>query len=83
MCDTGLFSIKDAKFMYTYCQYINLKSWSKKEKLSSGQLKKEKYNFQRKYNEFISDNDSSIPVYISDIRNELIIISGINHEKEN
>ncbi len=72
-----------AMWLYTYCQYINLKSWSQKEKLSSAKLKKEKYNFQRKYNEFISDNDSSVPVYISDIRNELINTSGINHEKDN
>ena len=53
------------------------------KKITSAQLKKEKYNFQRKYNEFIGDNDSSISVYIYEIRGELIKTSGINREKEN
>lgn len=72
-----------AMWLFTYCQYLNLKYWSTNSKLSSGQLKKEKYNFQRKYNEFISDDDSSIPVYIGEIRNELINTSGIEKEKNN
>ena len=72
-----------AMWLYTYCQYINLKAWSSNKKLASAQIKKEKYNFQKKYNEFISDNDSSVPIYIFEIRNELINTSGIGHEKEN
>ena len=72
-----------AMWLYTYCQYINLKSWAKRKKLTSVELKKLKFNFQRKYNEFISDNDSSIPIYIFNIRNELINTSGIDHEKNN
>lgn len=72
-----------AMWLYTYCQYINLKNWSDKKKLSSSQLKKIKYNFQRRYNEFLSDNDSSIPVYIGEIRSEMINTSGIDREKNN
>lgn len=72
-----------AMWLYTYCQYINLKEWYNKKKLSSAQLKKEKYYFQRKYNEFIGDKDSSVPVYISDVRHELIRTSGIAQEKQN
>lgn len=72
-----------AMWLYTYCQYINLKNWSDKKKLSSSQLKKIKYNFQRRYNEFLSDNDSSIPVYIGEIRGEMINTSGIDREKNN
>ena len=44
---------------------------------------RKKYYFQRKYNEFVSNNDSSIPVYILEIRNELINTSGIANEKDN
>ena len=47
------------------------------------QTKKIKYNFQRRYNEFLSDNDSSIPVYIGEIRGEMINTSGIDREKNN
>lgn len=72
-----------AMWLYTYCQYINLKEWSSLKRLTSAQLKKEKYNFQRKYNEFISENDSSVPVYIMEIRGELIKTSGIDEEKKN
>ena len=72
-----------AMWLFTYCQYLNLKKWTENKKLTSAQLKKEKYIFQRKYNEFISDNDSSIPVYIYEIRGELINTSGIDREKEN
>lgn len=72
-----------AMWLFTYCQYLNLKKWTESKKLTSAQLKKEKYNFQRKYNEFISDNDSSIPVYIYEIRGELINTSGIDREKDN
>lgn len=72
-----------AMWLYTYCQYINLKNWSNNKKLSSGKLKKLKYNFQRRYNEFLSDNDSSMPVYIGEIRGELINSSGIDREKDN
>lgn len=72
-----------AMWLYTYCQYINLKNWSDKKKLTSSQLKKIKYNFQRRYNEFLSDNDSSIPVYIEEIRGEMINSSGIEREKNN
>lgn len=72
-----------AMWLYTYCQYINLKNWKEKKKMSSSQLKKLKYNFQRHYNEFLSDNDSSIPVYIGEIRCEMINTSGIDKEKSN
>lgn len=72
-----------AMWLYTYCQYINLKNWKEKKKMSSSQLKKLKYNFQRHYNEFLSDNDSSIPVYIGEIRGEMINTSGIDKEKNN
>jgi hypothetical protein len=72
-----------AMWLYTYCQYLNLKRKCTSEKLTSARLKKDKYNFQRKYNEFISDNDSSIPVYIYEIRTELINTSGIEKEKDN
>lgn len=72
-----------AMWLYTYCQYINLKNWRDKKKISSGKLKEIKYNFQKKFNEFISDDDSSIPVYIGEIRGELINTSGINTEKNN
>ena len=71
-----------AMWLYTYCQYLNLRSWSNK-KFTSAQLKRKKYYFQRKYNEFVSNNDSSIPVYILEIRNELINTSGIANEKDN
>lgn len=46
-------------------------------------MKKIKYNFQRRYNEFLSDDDSSIPVYIEEIRGEMINSSGIEREKNN
>lgn len=72
-----------AMWLYTYCQYINLKNWSDMKKLSSSKLKKLKYNFQRHYNEFLSDNDSSISVYIAEIRGEMINTSGIDREKNN
>ena len=72
-----------AMWLFTYCQHINLKKWTESKKLTSAELKKEKYNFQRKYNEFISDNDSSTPVYIYEIRGELINTSGICREKDN
>ena len=72
-----------AMWFFTYCQYLNLRKCMESKKITSAQLKKEKYNFQRKYNEFIGDNDSSISVYIYEIRGELIKTSGINREKEN
>lgn len=72
-----------AMWLYTYCQYINLKKWTKDSKLSSTQLKRVKYKFQRRFNEFLSDNDSSIPEYIFKIKNELVRTSGIIEEKEN
>lgn len=72
-----------AMWLFTYCQHLNLKKWTESKKLTSAELKKEKYNFQRKYNEFISNNDSSIPAYIYEIREELISTSGIDREKEN
>ncbi len=72
-----------AMWLFTYCQYINLKNRSENQKLNLAQLKKEKFVFQRKYNEFISDNDSSVPIYIYEIRGELINTSALDHEKEN
>lgn len=72
-----------AMWFFTYCQYLNLRKCMESKKITSAQLKKEKYNFQRKYNEFIGDNDSSISVYIYEIRSELIKTSGINREKKN
>lgn len=70
-----------AMWLYTYCQYVNLKFRSS-EKLSASELKKEKFHFQRRYNEFKSNDDSSIPVYVVEIRNELIATSGIDEQKK-
>lgn len=72
-----------AMWLYTYCQYINLKTCAENIKMNSAQLKKEKFIFQKKYNEFISDNNASIPAYIYEIRNELMKTSGIDQEKQN
>lgn len=69
-------------WLYTYCKYYNLKEYTKKKKMPSSLLKKEKYSFQRKYNEFISNNDTSMPIYIKDIREELIRTSAIDQLKE-
>ena len=69
-----------AMWLYTYCSYNTLKH---QEKLSSSYLKKEKYQFQRKYNEFYADKDSSLPVYITEIRKELLRTSGIEKQKNN
>lgn len=70
-----------AMWLYTYCQYVNLKFRSS-QKLSTSELKKEKFHFQRKYNEFKSNDDSSVPVYMVEIRNELIATSGIDEQKK-
>lgn len=71
-----------AMWLYIYCQHLDLEERSSK-KLTSGDLKREKYNFQRKYNEFISSNYSSMPSYIKNLRNELIRTSDIEKEKNN
>lgn len=72
-----------AMWLLAYCQYINLKQHSEEKKMKSSFLKREKYVFQKKFNEFLSENDSSVPVYLSNIRNELIRTSNITLQKEN
>ena len=71
-----------AMWLLSYCQYINLKLYSEEKKMKSSFLKREKYNFQKKFNEFLSENDSSVPVYLSNIRNELIRTSNVKLQKE-
>ena len=72
-----------AMWLYTYCQYDNLKSFSSEKSLTSRELKKLKYNFQKKYNEFTSNKDSSLTIYMTEIKKELIRTSGIDKEKQN
>lgn len=71
-----------AMWMFTYCQYVNMKEWISKKRTVLD-LKHEKHMFLRRYNEFISDRDSCVPVYVSEIRNEMIRTSRIEEQRNN
>lgn len=66
-----------AMWLYTYCSYENLKNYNLKHKMLASKLKNDLYKFKRKFNEFKIVDDSSMPVYITRLRDELIRTSGI------
>ena len=70
-----------ATWLYTYCLYHEaFLTESKNFKVS--ELKRNLYEFSKKYNEFKNIDDSSMPTYLPSIRNELINTSKIEEEKE-
>lgn len=70
-----------AMWMYIYCMYFAL-SQKKAKNMKSSNLKHELFVFKKKYNSFLSSNDSSMPEYLKQIRLELINTSAIEEEKE-
>lgn len=70
-----------AMWLYVYCLYRDtLTKTSNTKKVS--ELKRNLYEFSRKYNEFKNIDDSSMPTYFPTIRNEIINTSKIEEEKE-
>ena len=71
-----------AMWFYTYCLYGNSKSIFDKKGILASDLKRIENEFEILYNEFLSNDDSSCPQYVSDIRSELIETSGIKTEHD-
>lgn len=69
-------------WMYVYCLYEDLNTYRKKRKKLASELRSELYSFNRRYNEFLSISDPSVPSYIANIRSELIKTSGISEYAE-
>jgi len=69
-----------AMWLYIYCLYYNLRQTARNQQQKISGLKSELFHIRRKYNAFKSKNDSSLPAYVSNIRNELILTSGIDEE---
>ena len=71
-----------AMWFYTYCLYGNSKSIFDKKGILASDLNRIENEFEILYNEFLSNDDSSCPQYVSDIRSELIETSGIKTEHD-
>lgn len=69
-----------AMWLYVYCLYYNLRQKARNKHQMISDLKNELFYIRRKYNSFKSKSDSSVPAYVSNIRNELILTSGIDEE---
>ncbi len=71
-----------AMWLYTYCLYCNSRTgYGKKSPLAS-ELKHLANEYERQYNEFLDNGDSSSPQYVDDIRKELIGTSKIQEEHD-
>ncbi|WP_314025088.1 hypothetical protein [Filifactor alocis] len=71
-----------AMWMNTYCMYEDLILSGKEKRLLVSQLQTKLFTFRRTFNEFKGISDSSIPSYITRIRNELLRTSGIDEYAE-
>lgn len=69
-------------WLYTYCLYKNLICSFNQKSCHPSYFKSLRNSYQRMYNEFLSGNDSSMPVYVYVIHKEMINSSGIETEKE-
>lgn len=72
-----------AMWMNTYCLYENLTHREQAGKSLVSKLQTELFGFRRTFNEFKRIADSSLPAYVTRIRNELIRTSGIDEYAKN
>lgn len=71
-----------AMWFYTYCLYGNSRNIFAGKGILASDLKHAETEFEILYNEFLSNDDSSCPQYVIDIRSELIETSGIKKEHD-
>lgn len=71
-----------AMWFYTYCLYKDLIDSHENKKILASALKRTENNYEQLFNEFLSNNDTSCPQYISDIKNKLVKTSGFIEEHD-